>query len=62
MLQFRVERGGDGTKHYRKMKRRQQARLGSMERKRDTTWRRDDIGRRRCGIGEGKERRRRQLG
>jgi hypothetical protein len=36
MLQFRLERGGDGIKHYRKMKRRQQARLGSMERKRDT--------------------------
>jgi hypothetical protein len=29
MLQFRLERGGDGTKRYRKMKRRQGTRLGS---------------------------------
>jgi hypothetical protein len=37
MLQFQLERGGDGTKWCRKMKRRQRAHLGSMGRKRNTT-------------------------
>jgi hypothetical protein len=37
MLQFRLERGGDRMKHYRKMKRRQRARLDSIERNRDMT-------------------------
>jgi hypothetical protein len=36
MLQFQSERGGDGTKRYRKIKWRQRTRLGSMERKHDT--------------------------
>jgi hypothetical protein len=62
MLQFQLERGGDGMKHCRKMKWRQQACLGSMERKHDTVRWRGEFGRRRCGIGEGKGRRRRQLG
>jgi hypothetical protein len=35
MLQFWLKRGGDGTKHYQKMKQRQQARLISMRRKRE---------------------------
>jgi hypothetical protein len=62
MLPFRFERGGDGTKRCQKMKQRQRVHLGSMGRKRDTTWWRDDIGGRRGGTGEGKGRRRRQLG
>jgi hypothetical protein len=37
ILQFQLERGDDGINRYRKMKWRQQARLGSMGRKRDTT-------------------------
>jgi hypothetical protein len=42
MFWFRLERGDDGTKRCRKMKRRQRACLGSMERKRDTArWRGD---------------------
>jgi hypothetical protein len=40
ILQFRLERGGDGMKCCRKMKRRQRARFELMGRKRDTTWRR----------------------
>jgi hypothetical protein len=36
MLQFWLERGGDGTQRCWKMKRRQRARLISMGRKRDT--------------------------
>jgi hypothetical protein len=62
MLQFRLERRGDGEKYYRKMKRRQQSHLVSMERKRDTVRRRDDVGRSRGGTEEGKVRRRCQLG
>jgi hypothetical protein len=53
MLWFHLERGGDRTKHYRKMKWKQQARLGSMERKCDMVRRCGDIGRRRGGTGEG---------
>jgi hypothetical protein len=62
MLQFRLERRGDGEKYYRKMKQRQQSHLVSMERKCDTMRRRDDVGRSRGGIEEGKVRRRCQLG
>jgi hypothetical protein len=36
--------------------------FGSMGKKRDTVRRRDNVGWRRCGTGEGKGRRRRQLG
>jgi hypothetical protein len=61
MLQFHPEREDDGTNHYRKMKRRQWARLGSMERKRDTAPQHGDIGRRRVDTGEEKGRRRCQL-
>jgi hypothetical protein len=57
MFQFLLERGGDKIKHCRKMKRRQRARLGSMGSKRDTVQQRDDIGQRRGGTEEGKERR-----
>jgi hypothetical protein len=38
ILLFQLERGDDRIKHYRKMKRRQRARLGSMRRKRDMSW------------------------
>jgi hypothetical protein len=54
MLQFPFERGDDGTKCYQKMKQRQRAYLGSMERKRDSTRRRDDVGQRRGGHRRGK--------
>jgi hypothetical protein len=59
MLQFLFEKRGDVMKHCQKMKCRQRARLNSMGRKCDTVRRRDDIGRRRGGIGETKERKRR---
>jgi hypothetical protein len=58
MLWFWLERGGDRTKHCRKMKQRQQARLVSMGRKRDTVRWCGDVGRRRGGTGKGKGRRR----
>jgi hypothetical protein len=61
MLQFWLERGGDGIKHCRKMKRRQQARIRLMGRKCDTVRRCDDIGWRRGDTREGKGSRRRQL-
>jgi hypothetical protein len=67
MLQFWLERGDNGMKHCRKMKRwqrarlgpmgrkrRQRARLGSMERKRNMAQRRGKIGQRRGGTEEGK--------
>jgi hypothetical protein len=54
ILQFQLERGGNGTKHCRKIKRRQQACLDSMERKRDTVWRHDNIDWRRGNTEEGK--------
>jgi hypothetical protein len=57
MLQFRLERGGNRTKHYWKMKWWQQAHLGSMGKKRDPVLRRNDISQRRGGIGEEKGRR-----
>jgi hypothetical protein len=47
MLQFYLERGGDGTKRCRKMKPRQRARLGSMGRKCGTVRWRDNASRRR---------------
>jgi hypothetical protein len=56
MLRFRLERKGDEMKCCQKMQWRQRARLASMRRKRG------DIGRRRGGTGEGKARRRWQLG
>jgi hypothetical protein len=55
MLQFWLERGGDGRKHCRKMNRRQRARLGSMEKKCDMVWWCDDVGQRR-GDTRGRER------
>jgi hypothetical protein len=58
ILQFRLERGGDGMKL---MKRRQQAHLGSTGRKHDTARRCGDVGQRRRGTMEGKGGRRRQL-
>jgi hypothetical protein len=61
MLQFRLEREGDMMKHFRKMKRKQRTRLGSMGRKRDMVRRHGDIARWRRDIGEGKGRRRCQL-
>jgi hypothetical protein len=61
ILLFQLKRGGDRTKRCPKMKRRQWARLDSMGRKCNRVRRRDDVGRRRCGIEEGKGRRRRQL-
>jgi hypothetical protein len=57
ILQFRLERGGDGTKYYREMQQRQQAHLGSMERKRDTVWWNDNVGQKRGDTREGKGRR-----
>jgi hypothetical protein len=62
MLQFQFKREGDVTKRYRKMKQMHQSHLNSMGRKRDTTRRCGDIGRRRGDAREGKGRRRRQLG
>jgi hypothetical protein len=61
MLQFRLERGGDGMKHCQKIKRRQRACLDFMRRKCDTAWWCDDVNRRRGGIGEGKWKTRCQL-
>jgi hypothetical protein len=54
MLQFHLERGGDGTKHYLKMKRRQRSHLGSMGRKCGMVQQRGDVKRRRGGTGEWK--------
>jgi hypothetical protein len=51
--------GGDGIKHCQKMKWRQRARLGSMERKRDITQWHDIVDQRRDDTKEGKGRRRR---
>jgi hypothetical protein len=53
ILRFWLERGGDGTKHCRKMKRRQRAGLGSIGKKRDTAQRRGDVSQRRGGTREG---------
>jgi hypothetical protein len=54
MLQFRLERGGDGTKRCQKMNRRQRAHLSSMGRKHDMVRRCDDLDRRRSDTEEGK--------
>jgi hypothetical protein len=54
MLQFWLEWGDDVMKRCQKMKRKQQARLDSMRRKRDTTQQRGDVDRRRDGTDEGK--------
>jgi hypothetical protein len=51
---FRLERGDDGTKHYRKMKRRQRACLGSMARKCDMARPCNDVGQSRGSTREGK--------
>jgi hypothetical protein len=53
MLQFQLKSGRDGTKHCQKMKLRQRAHFGSMERKRDMVRRCGDVGQRRAYIGEG---------
>jgi hypothetical protein len=55
MRQFRLERGDDKIKHYRKMKQRQRARLRFMGRKRDMAQRRGDVSQRRGGTREGRE-------
>jgi hypothetical protein len=62
MLQFQIDRGGDGTKRYRKMKRRQRARLDCIRRKCDTTRQGDNVGCRIGDTGDGKGRRRHHLG
>jgi hypothetical protein len=54
MFQFLLERRCDGMKRCQKMKRRQRAYLDSIERKCDTTRRRDNVGQRRGGTGERK--------
>jgi hypothetical protein len=54
MLQFRLERGGDGMKRCRKTKRRQCAHLDSMESKRNTVRRHQPEERRHQG-GEREE-------
>jgi hypothetical protein len=61
MLQFWLERGDDETKRWQKMKRRQRTHLGSIVRKRDTAWQRDNVARRRGDTEVGKERRQCQL-
>jgi hypothetical protein len=55
---FWFKMGGDGTKHYQKMKRRQRARFGSMGRKCDTARQHDNVGWRRSHTEERKGRRR----
>jgi hypothetical protein len=62
MLRFQLESRGDEMKHYQKIKERQRAYLGSMERKRDTARWRGDISQRRDNTSEGKGGRRRLLG
>jgi hypothetical protein len=54
MLWFQLERGGDGLKHYWKMKQMQRAHLASMRKKHDTTQWRGDAGQRRGGTEEEK--------
>jgi hypothetical protein len=57
MLRFLFKREGDGMKHYRNMKRRHRARLGSMGRKSNMVRWRDDAGQWRGGTREEKGRR-----
>jgi hypothetical protein len=65
---LRIERRQNGDeiefrmKCCQKINRRHRAHLDSMGRKSSTAWRRGNIGRRRGGTREGKERRRCQLG
>jgi hypothetical protein len=54
ILQFQLERGCDGMKHYRKMKRMQRAHLVSMGMKCDMVWYCDDVDRMRGSTGEEK--------
>jgi hypothetical protein len=54
ILQFRLERWGDGTKHYWTIKQRQRTRLGSMGRRRDMAWWHVNVDRRRDNTREGK--------
>jgi hypothetical protein len=62
ILWFWLERGGDRTKHYQKMKRRQRSCLNSMGRKCDIARQHGNANQRRGGTGEGKEKRRCKLG
>jgi hypothetical protein len=62
MHRFQLERGCVRIKRCQKMKRRQRVHLRSMGRNRDMAQQRGDVGWRRDGTGEGKVRRRRQLG
>jgi hypothetical protein len=56
MHQFWLERGGDGMKRCRMIKRGQRARLGLMGWKHDMAQRHGDISQRRGGTEEGKGR------
>jgi hypothetical protein len=53
MIRFQLKRGGVMMKHYRKIKQRQRAHLGSMRRKCDMTQQHGDVGWSRDDIGEG---------
>jgi hypothetical protein len=55
MFWFRLERGGDDMKYYRKIKQMQRACLDSIGSKRDTVRWHGDVGRRRGGTEEKKE-------
>jgi hypothetical protein len=57
MLQFQLQRRGDGMKYCQKIKRMQRAYLSSIEKKRDTTRRRDGVDQRRGSTEERKGRR-----
>jgi hypothetical protein len=62
ILQFRLEKGDDATKHCQKMKRRQRTHLDSMRKNRDTVRWSGDVGQMRDDIREGKRRSQHQLG
>jgi hypothetical protein len=62
MFQFQLDRGGDVMKHCQKIKRKQRAHLSLMGMKHDMARQRDSIVWIRDDIGEGKGRRRCQLG
>jgi hypothetical protein len=55
ILLFQLEMGDNVMKHCRKMKQGHRAHLDSIERKRDTARRCDDVGWRRGSIGEEKK-------
>jgi hypothetical protein len=59
---FNLKKEGGEMRHCQKMKRTQRARLGSMRRKCDMTQWCIDVDQRRGGTGEGKRRKRCQLG